>query len=187
MDFQKVRRLVHISAPLFCVYYLLPEELLPGLSRDQGVLFVMLFALGFESLRLIFQIKVPGMRQYEFERPSAAAWTAVGMTFALLLFPVELTLPVFMGMGWVDPIIGEMRKRGSDLYPVIPVAIYAALMVAGLGYFYGITPMVLVASTLIAPLAVFVESVRVRYIDDDIVLIVVPLLFLGMVFGQLPF
>lgn len=186
MDPHQFRRLVHISAPLFCVYYVLPEELFPGIGRDQGVLFVMLMVLGFEALRLIFLIKVPGMRPYEFERPSAAAWTAVGMTFSLLLFPVELTLPVLMGMGWVDPMIGEMRKRKSDLYPSFPVIIYAALMVVGLGYFYGLTPLVLVASALVAPLAVLVESLPVRYIDDDIMLIVVPLLFLGMVFGQLP-
>jgi hypothetical protein len=186
MDWQRFRRLVHICAPLFCIYYFLPEEVLPGVSRSEGVLFVMLFALGFEALRLIFRIKVPGMRSYEFDRPSAAAYTAVGFTIALLFFPLELVLPVLIGMGWVDPLIGELRRNGSKMNPTLPIVVYFFIMFLGLGYFYGLTFPVMLSATLVTPIAVFLEAQRFHYLDDDLVLIIVPLLLLGMIFGQLP-
>ena len=176
-----------MCAPLFAVYYFLPDPVLMGIGREEGVLFVMLFVLGFEALRLIFRIKVPGMRSYEFDRPSAAAFTAVGLTVALLFFPIELTLPVLMGMGWVDPLIGELRRRGSDMNPTLPFVVYFSIMFLGLMYFYGLTFPVLLAATLITPIAIFLESRRFRFLDDDIVLILVPLFLLGLIFGQLPF
>jgi hypothetical protein len=186
MDWQSFRRLVHICAPLFCVYYYLPDPLLPGLARSEGLLFIMLFALGFEALRLTFRIKVPGMRSYEFDRPSAASFTAVGLTFTFLYFPIELVLPVLMGMGWVDPLIGELRRKGSKMNPTMPVIAYFSIMLLGLGYFYGLTFPVLISAALIAPIAVFLEAIRFKFLDDDLVLIVVPLLWLGLIFGQLP-
>ncbi|MCX6651207.1 MAG: hypothetical protein NT131_06100 [Methanomassiliicoccales archaeon] len=187
MSWQWLRRLVHISAPLFCVYYYLPDLLLPGLAKTEGLLLVMLFALGFEALRLIFRIKVPGMRSYEFDRPSAASYTAVALTFAFLFFPIELVLPVLIGMGWVDPLIGKLRHNGSKMNPALPIAAYFFIMLLGLGYFYGLTFPVLISAALIAPIAVYLEAIRFRFIDDDFVLIVVPLLLLGLTFGQLPF
>jgi hypothetical protein len=186
MEWHLLRRLVHLSAPLFCIYYLLPEQIFTWLSKEEGVLLVMLFALGFEALRLIFMIRVPGMRSYEFDRPSAAAYTAVGMTVAFLFFPVELTLPVLMGMGWVDPLAGELRYKDSKMNPTLPLVAYFLIMMLGLWYFYGLTFPVVISATLMAPIAVFLESRRFRYLDDDIVLIMVPLLLLGVMFGKLP-
>ncbi len=187
MDWHQVRRLVHLTAPLFCIFYLLPDQVLPEVSKVEGLLFVMFFVLGFEAFRLIFRIKVPGMRSYEFDRPSAAAYTAVGLTVALLYFPIELTLPVLMGMGWVDPLVGELRRNGSKMNPTLPIVVYFIIMLFGLGYFYGLTFPVLLSTTLITPIAIFLEARRFRYLDDDIVLILVPLLLLGLMFGQLPF
>jgi len=178
---------VHICAPLFAVYYFLPDPVLPGLGKEDGLLFVMLFALGFEAIRLIFRIKVPGMRSYEFDRPSAAAFTAVGLTIALMYFPIELTLPTLMCMGWVDPLIGELRRRESDMNPTLPVVVFFSIMFLGLMYFHGLTFPVLLSATLITPISIFLESRRFRFLDDDIVLILVPLFLLGLIFGQLPF
>jgi hypothetical protein len=45
---------------------------------------------------------------------------------------------------------------------------------------------VIVSTALVTPIAVFLESRRLRYLDDDIVLIVVPILLLGVAFGQVP-
>jgi hypothetical protein len=104
----------------------------------------------------------------------------------LLLFPIELALPVRMGMGWVDPLAGELRRNKSDMAPMLPLAAYFLIMLLGLWWFYGFTFPVLVSATLVAPIAVFLESLRFRYLDDDIVLIIVPLLLLGMVLGELP-
>lgn len=186
MDWRWLRRVVHVCAPLFCVYYYLPDPLLPGLAKSEGLIFLLLIVLGFEALRLIFHVNINGMRSYEFDRPSAPAFTAVGMTFACLYFPIELTLPVLMGMGWVDPLIGELRRKGSKMNPTLPVVAYFSIMLLGLGYFYGLTFAVLISAALIAPIAVFLEAIRFRFLDDDLVLIVVPLLWLGLIFGQLP-
>jgi len=187
MNWQFVRRAVHLCAPLFAVYYFLPDTIVLGIGKAEGVLLVLLFALGFEALRLIFRIRVPGMRDYEFDRPSAAAFTALGLSIALLLFPIELTLPVLMCMGWVDPLIGELRRRESDLNPWLPFVVYFTIMLLGLAYFMGLTFPVLISAMLITPLAIFLESKRYRFLDDDIILILVPLLLLGLMFRALPF
>lgn len=71
--------------------------------------------------------------------------------------------------------------------PTLPIVVYFIIMLVGLGYFYGLTFPVLLSATLITPIAVFLEARRLRYLDDDIVLILVPLLLLGLMFGQLPF
>lgn len=174
---QVLRRLVHISAPVFLVYYYLPDPVLPGLFGKQPGLFLFLaLILVIEALRLYFSPHIIGMRDYENYRISAAAWTAMALTVSLAFFPMEITLPVIFGMGWIDPLMGIMRARKSKYYPAVPVILYFLIMIVPLTYFFGLNPTIVVASIVATFLGIMSEMKKNWYIDDDFLMIVVPLL-----------
>ncbi len=180
---QVLRRLVHVSAPVFLVYYYLPDPVFPGLFGKQPGLFLFLaLILVIEALRLYFSPNIIGMRDYENHRISAAAWTALALTFALAFFPIEIALPVVLGMGWIDPLMGIMRARKSKYYPLVPVVLYFTLMIVPLTYFFGLTPVVMIASIVATFLGIESELKKNWYIDDDFLMIVVPLLSLFAIF-----
>jgi hypothetical protein len=179
---QVLRRLVHICAPAFLVYYYLPDPVIPGLFGKQPGLFLLLaLLLIIEALRLYFSPHIIGMREYENYRVSAAAWTAIALTFALAFFPIEITLPVLLGMGWIDPLMGIMRARKSKYYPSVPIVLYFILMVVPLAYFFGPTPITLIASMAATFLGIMSEVKKNWYIDDDFLMIVIPLLGLFLI------
>lgn len=180
---QVLRRLVHISAPVYLVYYFLPDPVFPGFVDKQPGLFLLLaLILVIEAFRLYFAPHIIGMRDYENHRISAAAWTAMALTIALAFFPIEIVLPVVLGMGWIDPMLGMMRSRKSRFYPAVPTVLYFVLMVVPLTYFFGLTPLVIVASVVATFLGILSEIRKNWYIDDDFLMIIVPLLGLYLIF-----
>ncbi|HOL07674.1 MAG TPA: hypothetical protein PKX44_05305, partial [Methanomassiliicoccaceae archaeon] len=64
MDREAVlRRAIHLSAPLYLVYYFLPSPLWSGgPPREVGLLAVLLIVLLVEALRLVIGFHVPGLR-----------------------------------------------------------------------------------------------------------------------------
>jgi hypothetical protein len=180
---QALRRLVHISAPVFLVYYYLPDPVFPGLFGKQPGLFLFLaLILVIEALRLYFSPHIIGMRDYENYRISAAAWTAIALSVSMAFFPIEIALPVVLGMGWIDPIMGIMRARKSKYYPAAPIVLYFILMIVPLTYFFGLTPLVVFASIAATFLGIMSEIKKNWYIDDDFLMIIVPLLGLFAIF-----
>jgi hypothetical protein len=174
---------VHISAPVFLVYYYLPDPVFPGFVGKQSGLFLFLaLILVIEAFRLYFSPQIIGMRDYENHRISAAAWTAMALTITLAFFPIEIALPVVLGMGWIDPIMGIMRARKSKFYPAIPVVLYFVLMIAPLTYFFGLNPLVIGASLVATFLGIMAEIKKNWYIDDDFLMIIVPLFGLYAIF-----
>lgn len=178
-----IRRIVHMMAPLCLVYYVLPDPLWPGAPGNQVMLLFLFEAiLVFEALRLYYRWPIIGIRDYEYDRISAAAWAALAMVVALILFPVELVAPAIIGMAFVDPLIGELRHRKSPWYPSIPTAVYFLLILAVLWYFMGPTLPVLLATAVATGLAISFEHLRTKYVDDDFLMTIVPLLGMAAVF-----
>jgi len=129
------RRIVHLSAPLFLVYYFLPTPLWDGgPSREIGLLTVLAVALLFELFRLRRGVRVPGLRDYESRQISAAVWAGVALTLTMLFFPLSLAAPAVTGMALIDPLISVLRKPGW--YPAVPLIAYFLLAFALLLLFY---------------------------------------------------
>jgi len=178
-----LRRLVHMMAPLSLVYYVLPDPLWPGAPSNQVLLLVLFEGiLIFEALRLYFGWPIIGIRDYEYDRFSAAAWAALAMVVTLLFFPLALAAPAIIGMSLVDPLIGELRRRKSALYPSLPTAVYFIIVLATLWYFLGLSTTVLLASAIATGLAIGIERVRTKYVDDDFLMTIVPVLGMAAVF-----
>lgn len=175
-----IRKAVHLSTPLFLVYYFLPSPLWPGgPPRELGLLALLAGVLVFEAVRLWRGLRVLGMRRYEQQQISAAAWAALGLALAFLLFPFEYSAPVVAGMAWVDPLIAAVRR--TRWFPGLPLAAHLFIMMAGLALLTPFTAEIILAGIAASMLAIAAESYKTKYVDDDFLMIAVPLLGLGAV------
>jgi hypothetical protein len=168
-----LRRIVHLSTPVFLVYYALPSPLWPGgLPKEAGLLAVLAATLVFEFFRLRRGIKVPGLRPYESAQLSAAAWASIALTICFLLFPIEVTAPVIFGMALVDPAIGKVRR--TQWYPWLPYALHLAIMLVVLAALVPLDLRWALAAAVTSVAAIGAEGIKTRYVDDDFLMIAVP-------------
>jgi len=181
------RRFIHMLAPLFLIYYAVPSPLWEGgPSKELILVGVLVVVLIFEAYRLAFKPKILGLRGYEYQRISAATWAAVGMTLAFLFFPIEYAAPAVIGMGWVDPLCGELRRINSRLYPSLPLVVYFMIAFLTMSYLVGLNVQVMMASIVATILAIAIEKPRLKQIDDDFLMLLVPLVGIWFVFQIMP-
>lgn len=174
-----IRRIFHMTAVVYLVYYLLPEELFPGFYKWYGVLIILFTTLAVEALRLKTGKVFFGLREYEEKRVSAFAWFAIGMSIALLWFEMVYVVPVVIGMAFTDPLIGEIKLKNERLYPVLPFVIYGMIMFLCLLILSEMKIGLLILLTFVATFfAIPAERWEIKYIDDDFLMIVIPLIAL---------
>ncbi len=178
-----LRRLVHICSPIFLIYYWLPDPLwVGGPGRQVGLVFALLLTMAFEAYRMSSHLQIVGMRPYESNRMSAAAWAGIALVFAFLFFPIQVAAPAVFGMAWIDPLCGELRKHKSPLYPNFPKVAYFVLALAIMTATVGLSVGALIAAGLSALVAISVEKTNTRFLDDDFTMLVIPLLVIAIVF-----
>ncbi|MCK5547460.1 MAG: hypothetical protein KAI64_00490, partial [Thermoplasmata archaeon] len=107
-DFFIARRVLHICAPVFLVYYLVPEDSWIGLSKRVALLVVLLVVLLVELFRVALGLEFLGLKKYEKSQMSAYAWASFGFAMAFLFFDRALVVPVIFGMAWIDPLCGYL-------------------------------------------------------------------------------
>jgi hypothetical protein len=180
MDYGNIaRRIVHLSAPAFLVYYYLPSPLWEGGPTPQvALLATLVIVLTFELVRLVRGFKVPGMRSYEKEQISAGAWAGIALTVAFLFFPVQYAAPVIVGMALVDPVIGKVRR--TRWYPWGPYLFHLAIMITVLALFLPLDLWTVIVAAITSALALGAEGIKTSYVDDDFLMIVVPLIGLAL-------
>lgn len=172
-----VRRIIHGMAGVSLVYYLLPLELF-GFHRRVLLGAVVISILVFELVRSSFGWDIPLLRDYERRDMAAYAWFCFAVGLCMLIFPMHISAVCIMGMGIVDPVIGEMHTHWKRFYPAIPLVIWILISV----FFYwwltgrGIVT-VIPLSVVGAVVAVAVEKPDI-YIDDDFLMVFVPALAL---------
>ena len=172
------RRVFHISMSLIpLVYYKYAEPLSEYLSMNELQLVSLLtLSLVFaEGIRLKFEITIFGQRDYEAKQVSALAWGAfaIGLTFLALSEYPELVWPLVLSLSLGDPFLGELRRKGYDSRTVFIVgSIFVAAIWAGSWHFVG-TPILL--ALVMGPLCVAAEWPRLRWIDDNATMLLIPL------------
>ena len=181
---ETIRKLLHICAPAFALAYLLPEEIGP-VTRDSVVISAWIVFALFEAVRLKKGIRITGLREYEYRRPSAAFWMCSAFLLMILFFPVEYALPLLAGFGFVDPLIGMLRKRGSRLYPLLPMIVYYVIVVTTMSVMIGATWGVLALSVCVTMSAIAAEGIKNDIVDDDFLMLFVPLMVLWALGGVL--
>ena len=130
-----------------------------------------------------FGITIYGQREYEARQVSALGWGAFGIGLVFLLAPVEAyAWPIILSLSLGDPFLGEMRRRGIGTRNVILSSVAFLFLVWVACWHFFATPLWL--AFLFAPLCVASEWPRLRYIDDNATMVLIPL---GMILLFEPF
>ncbi len=179
------RRLTHISmSAIPLAYYLHGDTIAAYASLDsrEFVSAVCIATLLIEVARLRLGIVVIGQREYESNQVSALAWGALAVCLALLIAPEVgdeglksgmYGIPLIFGLTFVDPVMGEVRRKKKDM----KASIYAGLAVSylvwvGCHFWLGTE---LIVALLLAPLTVAGEVPKIRFIDDNATMVLLPL------------
>ncbi len=185
MDLKKnnghiARRVFHLFAPFVFIYYLFPEDFF-GFGRQNLLILVFAMIMFHEVNRLRRKKVYFGMREYEANQLSAYGWASIGVFIAFMFFPLLFVIPAITGIGWTDPLIGEMKRRNMKGYPYIPLLVYFLITFFSflffsepLGYDMAVSTMAVLA-IVGAGVAIAVEKPSVKYVDDDFLMMVVPL------------
>ncbi len=168
------RRAFHLASPVFLVYYLLPDDLWVGFPKPLLAFLLWAVTLVIEALRLVLEVDIIGIREYERGQISAYFWGGTGLVIGLLFFPPPFVVVVMVGMAWVDPLCALSRQRGG--YPFVPLLAYGAIAFTGV---WLLADFSLVSALMIAllgtSLAIAAEYPNVEFVDDDFTMQMAPL------------
>ena len=167
------RRFNHTVASCFVIYFLFPEDIL-GFDRLYFVIAFWLSIVSIEYFRLSGFFTLDGMRAYESNRVAGFVWFATGTCTILFfyeigVFPEIFAVSTIIMASFVDPLIGECNKKYGDLP----------------GFFAGFIASVLIYQLIIGALfyslvgglvAVLVERPKFKWLDDDLLMQIFPIL-----------
>jgi len=177
VDAEKIRRAIHLLYPIALVYFWLPRDTYIGVGKEYVVVAVLVVIFVIEAIRMATKVKIPLLRGYERSRFAGYALGSLGVGIALVFFPLPVAAVAVCGMAWIDPLCHATRKSGG--YPVVPIIAYFDLATffflfanyqAFNAVLYG------VVGSLVAIVA---EAPKIKWIDDDFIMTVVPLFVLG--------
>lgn len=166
MRFNLLRRTIHTFGSISIVYYFIPLHL------RNPILVVSLLAVALvEILRVKGKIRLMGMRDYEKERPSGFFFFAVGASVLLIFFPKHIVIPSILCASFADPLVGELRKvLGKEIS-------YVIMFLFSFFIFYMLScnsPYCLFVSVAGAAAVVLGETVKIKYLDDNLLIQLLP-------------
>jgi hypothetical protein len=186
------RRVLHGLCAVVLVYYVMPENFFLVAPKWAVLLAALAAVLLLEGLRHLAGLELPTIRPYEQHRVASFAFFAIALVAAVLLFPMPVGAAVVLGTALVDPLAGELRVRDStrEVQWGVPIVAYTGLAwlgLAGVGRWPAIPSVGL--ALVAAVLAVAVERPKGKWVDDDLLMTLVPavaLLALGVYVLHLP-
>ena len=145
-----------------------------SLTLEQVVSGVILIAILGESLRLKMGWTIVGQRSYEAKQVSALAWGALGVGMVFLLAPEPAyAYPLILSLSLGDPLLGELRRKGVSTQTVVWAGTVGIAIIWAACAYWVDTPWILVL--LMGPICVAAEWPRLRYIDDNATMLLIPL------------
>jgi len=187
-----VRRFVHALVALAPIYYLLPVDL-PYVGFRRWVLLIIFISamFVFESVRIWKKFTFLGLRPHEKDRLASHAWAAAGLFIVLWLFPHDIASAALVGWALVDPLLGELRGRGMNPRSAVALSAVTYFVLALIMFvLWNERPAaeVTILSALATAVAIPAEYIKVRYVDDDFMMSVLPalaMLALALLFTEL--
>ena len=172
-----LRRGIHLAMSFLpFLYFEFGEDVADAISLtlEQVVSSVILIAIFGEALRLKMGWTIVGQRSYEAKQVSALAWGALGVGMVFLLTPEpEYAYPLILSLSLGDPLLGELRRKGASTQTVILAGTLGIAVIWAACAVWVATPWILVP--LMAPICVAAEWPRLRYIDDNATMLLIPL------------
>ena len=148
------------------VFHLTPRSLL-------WCLIILLVVL--EALRLIKGWVAFGQRSYEAKQISSFSWAAVSICLVLLFAPGKMYgIPIIWSCAFTDPLLGELRRlRVSKIIITVIGVIFTAGIWCLCTWWFG-TPGWW--AIIMGPFIVAAEWPNIRWIDDNAMMQLLPLL-----------
>lgn len=172
------RRGFHALSSLFVVYYWLPEYIEPlQLTRNQVAALGLSLLAAFEAYRIHRGWLFFGLRDYEKKWIAGYFWGAAGYVTALVFFEQRFAMITILGTTLCDPIIGEVRRTENKRWA--PAVGFAAWCGVALTVIFAVglsTPLFFVP--IGAAIAVGAESLKTKWVDDNLLMNLVPLVAL---------
>jgi hypothetical protein len=177
-----LRRATHLSLAFTpWLYYWHGENIagFVGLNPRDFVLIVVGFLVTAEFVRLKIGFTIIGQRAYEAHQLSALFWGAISVGFALILSPLAgvmgaaFGLPLIFGLAFGDPVMGEARRAGKEPRMVFIAGLFTVYVVWLCSWNFLETP--LLFALIIPPIQVASEWPRLRWIDDNGAMVLIPL------------
>ena len=178
-----LRRITHLSLAIIpWLYYWNGEEIAGkvGTTAQHFAFIVLGIIIVAELIRLKIGFTIFGQRAYEANQLSALFWGAVSVVLALAFSPpigvmgAAFGAPLVLGLTFGDPVMGEVRRAGKDPKFVAIGGLITVYAVWLLSWNCLDTP--LLFAILIPPIQVASEWPRLRWIDDNGTMILIPLL-----------
>lgn len=170
------RRFFHLSMILvpFFYYYCSVHLIFPPLLHIALILFLFLVIL-FEIIRVRFGIVLFAQRFHEATHFSAFGWTMLSLGLILLFSPTPAyAFAIIMSCALADPLMGELRERQIDTWKIISAGMLVVLIVwLAVAYF---SPIAYAWAFLMAPITVAAEWPSLKWIDDNAMMMLVPLI-----------
>lgn len=167
---KNARAFRRVSHGLLCLslgYYFVPIEfsvpIVVALSLSVGVM---------EAFRISTKTGFFGIAEFERTTIAGYAYSIWGASLLLLFFDKGVAVPCICGMALVDPLSGELRRK-------CPLSV--SIGISSIAYF-GIVVLVsaflgpngLIVASVATPVAIISEVVYVRYLNDDILMLILP-------------
>lgn len=180
VDAHWFRRVFHTFAASFLFYYLLPEDQWITIIKIVVPIIIVCCMVGVEYRRLrgaIDHQRFFGLRGYEKKRPSSYLYFGIAVLLLFLLFPQQIAIPCILCASFTDPIIGETRYYwGKKKAYVIGFLVSACFFLIT---WYRADWWILVLVSLIGATGALIgEAKKLRLIDDDFMIQMLPALLL---------
>jgi dolichol kinase len=180
VDAHWFRRVFHTFAASFLFYYLLPDE--PWINLGKIILPFSIIAcmviVEYQRIRgdLDHQ-RFFGLRYYEKKRPASYLYFGVALLLLFLFFPQQIAIPCILCASLTDPIIGESRfylgkKQAYGFGFFISVFFFT------MTWYNAEWWILLMVSLLGATGAVIGEGKKLKRVDDDFMIQILPALLL---------
>jgi len=186
------RRVFHTFSSSFILYYMLPDLDWINLLKIWIPFFIVIFIFVLEYLRIKGRISSShffGLRIYEQKRIGSYLFFGLAVFILLLFFPQQIAVPCILCGSVADPIMGEFRLRFGEKN--VYLVGFLICMFFFLATWYKASLWLAVVVSLVgASAAVFGETKKIKFLDDDFMIQMFPailLLIIWLLSGYLGF
>lgn len=183
VDVHWFRRVFHTFAASFLVYYLIPDGGWIGIVKiivPIGIV-ACIAIIDYGRIRGEFDHqRFFGLRGYEKGRPASYLYFGVALLVLLLLFPQQIAIPCILCGSFTDPLIGESRDYLGKKRAYL-IGFLVSMLFFLLTWYHADWWVILTVSVVGALGAVVGEAKKLRLIDDDFTIQILPALLLILV------
>ena len=185
------RRVFHTFSASFILYYMLPAIYWINLLKIWIPVVILIIIFILEYLRINKKVSSNhffGLRMYEEKRISSYLFFGIAVFILLLFFPQQITVPCILCASIADPIMGETRHRFGQKYVYI-IGFFLCMLFFFITWYKAQLLIALLVSAIGATGAVIGETRKIKWLDDDFLIQMVPaillliILFFAMYYG----